>query len=162
MVFVKAGYVKEIWRYVTEVYRTPDLMYDLEYMTLFDRFYPLYSSIVQFTSWNRVLGLGFGGDYYEFVNIFPAQSHAAMKAIKPSLSYYNALTPKIILYLGVLGIAGLIWSSVKALRCKNPMIKIAMLNILITSLWGIANFSLPYFWLWFALILNQQRQSTHA
>lgn len=149
IMFMFGGYVLKIWSLAIEVASEPNKFF--KYHTFYDRFYPLYPALKNLLSFEGFFGLGFGGDYYEFTNLYPASTHKEMIATKPSLSYFNSFASKIILYLGFPGLIWYLSLYKKCLRINKYIVKIGLLNVLISSLWGVANFSLPYLWFWLAL-----------
>lgn len=153
--YIKRGYVVAIIEYAFEILSYPERFF--EYHTFYDRFFPIYAAIKNLFSFDGVWGLGFGGDYFEFRNIYPPSTHAEMMNQKPTFSYFNSFAGKIVLYLGIFGVIGLINLFYKAFKNKNPLLKIGLLNVLIASFWGVSNFSLPYIWFWLALVLNTEQ-----
>jgi hypothetical protein len=150
IIYLKNGYIKEVTSRGIEILQNPDLFF--KHHNYYDRFYPIYVSIIKLFSFEGIIGLGFGGDYFEFKNLFPASTHAEMMIHKPTFSYFNSFASKIILYFGIFGLAWLALQFYKAGKCKNDIIKIACLNVLISSLWGVSSFALPYIWFWLALV----------
>lgn len=153
LVFIYKGYVNALLVYVLDIYNNPSAFFRIH--TFYDRFFPIYAAIKNLFTIEGFLGLGFGGDYFEFKNLYPPSTHAVMLEAKPTLSFFNSFAGKVILYFGFLGLCGLLYLFSLGFKLKNSLLKVAYLNVLISSLWGIANFSLPYFWIWFAIVLNE-------
>jgi hypothetical protein len=153
--YSKEGYFYATVNYGLNIIKNPDLF--LKYHTFYDRFYPIYSSIKFLSSPEGIVGTGFGGDYFDFKNLFPPSTHEEMILSKPTLSFFNSFASKIILYLGFLGAALLASAAFLGRRIKNLFIRVGFYNVLLASLWGIANFSTPYIWWWASLILNKDR-----
>lgn len=151
VVFFDTGYVHAIWGYVKVLYYNPHLFFTWEFYTIYDRFYSIYSSVINFFTFRGFIGLGFGGDYFELQTLFPPETHSDIIFIKPTMSYFTSFTAKFILYFGFLGVVFLIATLKTISKIKNPMIKAAAYNSFVASLWGLGNFSLPYMWLWIAL-----------
>lgn len=156
-VFIFNGYIQRVWDLALDTLNNPVNFF--HHHTLYDRLYPVYPALKSLLSWRGSMGLGFGADYFEFKNLYPAITHADMIATKPSLSYFNSFASKIFLYLGIPGLIAYLYLFIICLKTRKPMIKIGLLNALLASLWGIANFSLPYLWLWLALALNDGDQN---
>jgi hypothetical protein len=150
VIYLKPGYIAAITKIAINVFNNPDLFFSNH--TFYDRFYPIWPAIKSFFSFDGFFGLGFGGDYFEFKNLFPSSTHFQMITSKPTLSYFNTFASKIIIYFGIFGVAWLALQFHKAARSKNSLIKIACLNVLISSLWGVSSFALPYIWFWLALV----------
>lgn len=148
-IFLFGGYVLKVWSFATDILGNPDMFF--RYHTFYDRLYPIWPALRNLFSFKAFLGLGFGGDFYEFKSLFPPSTHLEMIATKPSLSYFNSFASKIILYFGIFGFFWYISLFRSALRTKDHLFRIGLLNVLITSLWGVSNFALPYLWFWLAL-----------
>lgn len=157
LTFIDKGYINAIWNYVIVLRQNPGLFFTWEYYTIYDRFFSIYTATANIISINGLVGLGFGGDYYEFKNLFPPSTHADLLRIKPSLSFFTSLTARLFVYFGIFGVILQIWLYLKCLKTKNIVIRIGFLNLLVTCLWGLANFSLPYLWFWLALSLHSQK-----
>ena len=152
--FFKQGYVNAILGYAIKIYNDPSLFFHPMHYTIFDRFYSIYSATTNLFSLRGVIGLGFGGDYYEFKNLFPESVQGDLVWIKPTFSYFNSFTSKVFLYFGVAGVTWFIFLLIRSFKCRNVILKIALLNVLIASLWGLGNFSLPYVWFWLSMGLE--------
>jgi len=155
VLFLNQGYVGAVFTMALEVLEKPDMFF--KYHTFYDRFYPIFATFKELLTFPGIIGHGFGGDYYEFKNLFPVSTHAEMVATKPTFSYFNSFAPKVILYLGLPGLIWIFYLFKRGFQTKNFMIKIGLMNILICTLWGVSNFSLAYVWLWLAMSdLNQK------
>lgn len=147
--YTKRGYVIALIEYAFEVYTYPETFF--QYHTFYDRFFPIYAAIKNLWSLDGLIGLGFGGDYFEMTNIYPASTHAEMISQKPTLSFFNSFASKIILYFGVFGVVWITSFFIKAFKTKDFLVKTGLISVLLASLWGVSNFSLPYIWFWLAL-----------
>jgi hypothetical protein len=152
-IFATKGYLYFLFQYVLQIVEDPNAFFKIH--NFYDRFFPLYASLNSLISLKGFLGLGFGGDYFEFTNLYPQSTHAEMLSHKSeTLSFFNAFAPKIILYSGILGVMWLFLLIRTGFKTQNLFIKIALLNVILSSYWGIPNFSLPYLWFWLALALT--------
>lgn len=149
VIFVFQGYVATVWGYAMEILEDPNKFF--YYHTYYDRLYPIYPAITSLFSPQGFFGLGFGGDYFEFKNLYPAFTHENMLYTKPTLSFFNSYSSKVILYFGIFGVLWILYLIRSCLRTRNAVVKIALMNTLIATLFGVSNFSLPYIWLWLAL-----------
>ncbi len=144
------SYTQIIFSSLIALIKEPKIFFEVH--SFYDRFYPIYSATKNLFTLSGFIGIGFGGDYYEFYKLYPKIVHGVMLYTKPTYSYFNSFSSKIILYFGV---GGLIWYYLqlkKIKSVKNFFVKICTLNAFIVTLWGLSNFSLPYIWLWIAII----------
>lgn len=149
LVWMNPGYVHQIILQSCAIIKNPELF--MMNHTFYDRFYPIWAAVKNFFSFAGIIGLGFAGDYFEFHKLFPPSTYTEMMIHKPMFSFFNSFASKIILYFGVLGIVFLGLLFKKSGKIKNPVVKIGYLNVLISSLWGVSSFTLPYIWFWLAL-----------
>jgi hypothetical protein len=148
-IFFFEGYAADSFHYGIRILSSPDLF--LKNHTFYDRFFPIYVVFKNFLSLNGITGLGFGGDYYEFYNLYPKVTHEVMLLSKPTLSFFNSFTSKVVLYFGILGVLWFLKLFLFCLKTKSSILKVAILCTLISTFWGLSNFSLPYLWFWLAL-----------
>lgn len=150
ILMIENSYTSAIIVYGFEIIDKPEMFFKIH--TFYDRIFPLYAALKTFLSPVGFFGLGFGADYYEFYSLYPPETHEAMLYSKPTLSYFNSFASKVILYFGITGIAWYVFQLRKIITLKNPFLRVCFLNVLITTLWGISNLSLPYLWVWMALV----------
>lgn len=148
-IFIFKGYAQDSVVYGFKILANPDLF--MKNHTFYDRFFPIYASIRHIFTLEGLAGFGFGGDYFEFYSLYPVNVQQAMLASKPTLSFFNSFAAKIILYMGIAGCCWILLQIARSLKQKDHFIKITMLATLCSTIGGLANFSLPYFWLWLAL-----------
>lgn len=127
-----------------------------KYHTFYDRFYPIFSSLKSMSNY-FFIGTGFGGDYFEFKNLYPLEVQPELLSRNPSRSYFFSFGPKLFLYFGIFGIFIYFYFLQLGRRCHDKIIMISFFSVMVSSLWSISNFSLPYIWFWLALILHGQR-----
>lgn len=152
------GYVKSVTLMALNILKSPDLFF--KYHTFYDRFYPIYASVKELPSISGILGHGFGGDYFEFQNLFPPSTHEKMLWHKPNFSFFNSFASKVIYYFGLAGLIWILTLFKRGFKTKNFIIRAGLVNILVCSLWGVSNFALPYIWLWLALSDKERKEET--
>jgi hypothetical protein len=156
-IFVQKGYVFTLVTLAGNIYENPSLFFS--YHTFYDRIFPIYAATKNFFTLHGLIGFGFGGDYFEFKNLYPESTHKEMLLHKPTFSFFNSYASKTIFYFGTIGVVWFVWLYRKFFKSKNFILKISLLNVLITSLWGIPNFSLPYIWFWLALVETEESRN---
>jgi len=129
-----------------------------KYHTYYDRFYPFFAAFKTMPDY-FFIGTGFGGDYYEFKNLYPIEVQPELFSRNPNLSYFFSFGPKLILYFGLIAMYVYYYLFQRGKECHDKLIMISFFAVLVSSFWSISNFSLPYIWFWLALILVGQRKS---
>lgn len=157
VVYLSPGYVLMIVDVGLNIIRNPENFF--KYHTYYDRFYPIYPAIKNLFSLQGFFGLGFGGDYFEFRNLFPPSTHTEMMFMKPNFSYFNSYASKVILYFGIWGLGFIIYLFRESMMTKNKYIKIGFFNVLLSALWGVSNLSIPFVWFWFALAKSENEKN---
>lgn len=126
-----------------------------ELHSFYDRFYHLVLVLSYNLDLSYFFGHGFGSDYLYFNRLFPTEIQSQMILDKPTLSFLNSFLSKILFYNGLFSVLFYAYAIRLTLVSKNFFNKVGLATTIVTSIWGIANFSIPYFWFWLALAYNE-------
>lgn len=158
IIYVGSGYVQELIGLAYQVWNNPNVFF--QHNTFYDRLYPIYPALKNLLDPIGLFGLGFGGDYYEFKNLYPTSVHAEMLNMKHSLSYFNSFASKVVLFFGFFGVLLLGLMAKTAWKAPSPWTRTVALTALTCTLMGLSNFALPYLWFWLAMSVRPWNQTS--
>ena len=124
--------------------------------SLVDRVYPIFYSIKSLFD-GYIFGRGPGADWYFRHEVFDINYLNIILPYKKSTSLMNSFMGKMILYWGLIPIIGLGFWYYKILKVidfnsnRDRLVLAISISTVLNSFFGIANFSLPYFWFWIGI-----------